>query len=379
MNLLIAAVASAAIVLASPFMGQLQSFLRRSLSTKNYVLLFGAGVVVAVGLAILLAWLRIRERRTARFGLLLVALAFGASYMWLTATPWPEVNAVERVHFVEYGVIAFLFYRASLSRRPVRRSLGEGGSRGAGGGTDPSIIILPLLASFMVGTLDEWLQWFIPVRVGEAHDVFLNLASISCGLMFALALQAPRSFTMRTGRESVRRISTMAAAAGLVFAAFVSEVHLGHAIDEPGIGRFHSRYTAAELAALQSDRAARWKTDPPLRLRRLSREDQYLDEGVWHVRRRNVAEPAEAWRENLILERYFAPVLDTPTYASPQVNRWPPEQRADLERRVGAVAIDFTSAAEPYPIVTWPEGPFWLVALVVTALLVAVPAIGPRP
>ena len=45
------------------------------------------------------------------------------------------------------------------------------------------------------------------------------------------------------------------------------------------------------------------------------------------------AEVAEAWRENLILERYFAPVLDTPTYASPHGNRWPPEQRADLANR----------------------------------------------
>jgi len=357
MHLLIAVLASAAIVLVSPFMGQLQSFLRRSLSTKNYVLLFGVCVIVAVALAILLALLRIRERRTARFGLLLVALAFGASYMWLTATPWPEVNAVERVHFVEYGLIAYLFYRV----------WNQDG--------DPSIVILPLLASFMVGTLDEWLQWFIPVRVGEAHDVFLNLASISCGLMFALALQPPGSFTVRTGPESLRRIGLLAAAAGLVFAAFVSQVHLGHAIDEPGIGRFHSHYTPEQLAALQSDRAARWKTDPPLRLRRLSQEDQYLDEGVWHVRRRNVTEPAEAWRENLILERYFAPVLDTPTYASPQANRWPPEQRADLERRGGGVAMDFTSAAEPYPIVAWPKGPFWTMALVLAALLAAVPAI----
>ncbi len=231
----------------------------------------------------------------------------------------------------------------------------------------------------MVGTLDEALQWFIPVRVGEAHDVFLNLASISCGLMLALAMQPPRSFTMRIGPESLRRIGMLSAAACLLFAAFVSEVHLGHAIDEPGIGRFHSRYTPAQLAALQSDRAARWKTDPPLMLRRLSQEDQYLDEGVWHVRRRNVTEPAEAWRENLILERYFAPVLDTPTYASPQANRWPPEQRADLERRGGAVAMDFTSAAEPYPIVTWPKGPFWMMALVLAALLAAVPAIRPSP
>jgi len=66
MQLVLASIASGTIVLASPFMGQLQSFLRRSLSTENYVLLFGVGVIVAVGLAILLALLRIRERRTAR-------------------------------------------------------------------------------------------------------------------------------------------------------------------------------------------------------------------------------------------------------------------------------------------------------------------------
>ena len=105
-----------------------------------------------------------------------------------TATPWPEVNAVERVHFVEYGLIAFLFYRASLPRR----SVGEGGRS-----ADLSIMILPLLAGFMVGTLDEWLQWFIPYRVGEAHDVFLNLAALVCGLMFAVALLPPVKFRAR--------------------------------------------------------------------------------------------------------------------------------------------------------------------------------------
>ena len=52
-------------------------------------------------------------------------------------------------------------------------------------------MILPLLAGFTVGTFDEWLQWFIPFRVGEAHDVFINLAAIVCGLLFALALLPP--------------------------------------------------------------------------------------------------------------------------------------------------------------------------------------------
>jgi VanZ family protein len=361
MQLVVASIVALAVVLVSPFMGQLQSFLRRSLSTENYVLLFGVGVMAAVGLSIVFAFLRIRERRAARLGLLLIALLSGGAYMWAVATPYPEVNAVERVHFVEYGFIAFLFYRAFKHH------------------DDLSIIVLPLLAGFMVGTLDEWLQWFIPVRVGETHDVLLNLVSIGCGVLFALALQPPAAFTRRLAPASLRRIGACAAFVWLVFAAFVSQVHLGHAIDEPAVGRFHSHYTPARLDALQADRTARWKTDPPRELRRLSREDQYLDEGLWHVRRRNLTEPAEAWRENLILERYYAPVLDTPTYASPGGNRWPAEQRADLETRVGATPMVFTSTAEPYPIVTWPQAIFWPVALAIALLLAAGPlAMGSR-
>ena len=356
-----AVAASAAIILVSPFMGQLQSFLRRSLSTQNYVLLFGVGVLVAVGLAIAMAVTRIRDRRGERFALLAIALLLGGSYMWATGTPYAEVNAVERVHFVEYGLIAFLFYRAGLPRR----SLGEGG-RAAG---DLSMLILPLLAGFMVGTLDEWLQWFIPVRVGEAHDVFLNLVSLMCGVLFAIALQPPASFTPRLAAASFKRVGLGAAIVWLVFATFVSQVHLGHSIDVQGIGRFHSHYTADQLDALSRDRAERWRSDPPKTLKRLSREDQYLDEGLWHVRRRNVVEVDEAWRENLILERFFVPVLDTATYASPNGNRWPAEQRADVATRIGAVPIEFVSAAEPYPIVAWPNAIYWPAVIAIALLL----------
>ena len=132
--------------------------------------------------------------------------------MWATSTPYAEVNAVERVHFVEYGLIAFLFYRGvEAGGRSVDRDR------------------LPLLAAFTVGTFDEWLQWFIPVRVGEAHDVFLNLAAIVCGLLFALALQPPAAFSPRLAiASSWRRIGVAAAIVWLIFATFVSQVHLGH-------------------------------------------------------------------------------------------------------------------------------------------------------
>ena len=364
MSFLVAVIVSAGIVLASPFMGQLQSFLRRSLSTRNYVLLFGVGVLAAVGLAILIAFVRIRERRAQRFALLVIALVFGGSYMWWTATPYPEVNAVERVHFVEYGLIAFLFYRAGLPRR----SLGEGG-RSAG---DPSIVILPTLAAFTVGTFDEWLQWFIPFRVGEAHDVFINLAAIVCGLLFSLALQPPPECSSRLRAESWRRIGVTSAIVWMIFAAFVSQVHLGHSVEIADIGRFKSHYTEQELNDLQGDRGVLWKTRPPVKMQRLSREDQYLDEGLAHVRRRNGAEVDEAWRENLILERFFVPVLDLPTYASPNGNRWPPDQRADFANRAATNGA-FLSEAEPYPILAWSHAAFWIVAWVIAFVLLAVP------
>ena len=354
MQFVSATIVSGVIVLASPFMGQLQSFLRRSLSTRNYVLLFGVGVLVSIVAAILIAFVRIRERRAGRLALLVVALVFGGTYMWATSTPFAEVNAVERVHFVEYGFIAFLFYR-------VWREAG-----------DPSIIVLPLLASFTVGTFDEWLQWFIPVRVGEAHDVFLNLAAIVCGLLFALALQPPTVFSPRMRADSWIRIGIVTTMVWLIFASFVSQVHLGHVVELADVGRFKSHYSADELDSLQGHRAAVWRTAPPATLRRLSREDQYLDEGLWHVRRRNLAELSEAWRENLILERFFAPVLDTATYASPNGNRWPSEQRADAHSRVVSIP-SFVSAAEPYPILDWPATRFWAGVWAIATALFGLP------
>jgi hypothetical protein len=357
MQFLVACIASAAIVLVSPFMGQLQSFLRRSLSTRAYVWLFGVGVLAAVGLAILIAFLRIRERRAARFAMLVLALIVGGGYMWLNGTPYAEVNAVERVHFVEYGLIAFLFYRAF---------------RNAG---DITIVMVPLLLGFMVGTCDEWLQWFIPVRVGEAHDVFLNLVSIACGLLFAVALEPPAQFSWRPHARTWPRLGVVAAIVWLVFATFVSQVHLGYENHVDGLGTFRSHYSVDRLIELQKDRLNRWNANPPKTLRRLSQEDQYLDEGLWHVRRRNLASSLESWHENLILERFFAPVLDIPTFASPNPSRWPIEQRQNMAAGVQDLNAPFMSAAEPYPIVAWPKATYWTIAIAIAVALLATGAI----
>ncbi len=258
-----------------------------------------------------------------RYSAIGAALILGVVYSLANAQGIAEVDTVERFHFVEYGLITLLFYRAW---RPVG---------------DASLFVLPVLAGLLVGTAEEWLQWFIPGRIGDMRDVFLNGASIVCGLLFSLGLDPPDKLSLAFDRGSLRRIGIVACSVALVFAAFVFTVHVGVENHDAGAGTFRSRYDMTTLVRLSQDRAVRWKEDPPVaRPASLSREDQYQNEGHLHVRERNrlwdAGDIRGAWQENLILEKFFAPVLDAPSFLSKSGHRWPDAQRSDAEQRVSA-------------------------------------------
>ena len=172
----------------------------------------------------------------------------------------------------------------------------------------------------------------------------------------------------------------MASLVVLVFAAFFHVVHLGYDIHDPGIGTFRSRYDAERLRLLALDRAERWRRNPPLALVRVSREDQFMTEGVVHVQQRNEAwaegKIADAWAENLILEQYFVPVLDTPSFISAGGHRWPDAQRADAAARVATLPAvqPFVSDAYPYQLYVWPRAVYWILVVLVASAL-ASPAV----
>ena len=346
--------ASAALVLAAPFIGQLRAALQDTFPYQYRAIILTA-VFGSIAAAIVVAIFRIRNRRVFRYGCIAAALTLGTSYALISRTGDPSTDMVERFHFVEYGLIALLFYRAW--------SYLEDGSR----------LILPVLGALLVGIAEEWLQWFIPSRVGEMHDVILNLWAIGCGLLFGLALDPPDRISLALPRQSWRRVKRFAAAVLIALAIFLQSVHVGYQIDDLSRGTFRSMYRGDELLALAAERTARWRRDPPLTWRRLSREDQYLTEGIVHVRRRNLCwndgDFRCAWHENLILEGYFAPVLDTPTYISKDPHRWPPAQRADLELREGHASIPYVSEADDPPIWTWPRWMFWTAIAVAVLLL----------
>lgn len=350
-RLIAAVTASAAVILGAPYVGQLRGAIQAALPAQ-YRLIIGGTIVVAIVIAVVVAAVRIRERRRLRYGLIAGALAGGAIYAWLTATGNANVDVVERFHFVEYGVIALMYYLVWRDRANV------------------SVLLFPMFAGVIVATLDETVQWLVPARVGELHDVLLDGAAVACGLAFSVGLHPPQSVTWRLDREDRRGIAAFAAFSIVVVAGFFALVHLGHDVDGGEAGRFLSRFSAEELQAAATDRAQKWRSEPPTVLHRLSIEDHYLAEGVWHVQRRNEGTGIHTWKENLILERFFGPVLEFPTYSTPHGARWTPEQRANVEAREAGGAGAYNSDANPYPIYAWNPLPFWAgVAALIAAVV----------
>ncbi|GAC1420566.1 MAG: hypothetical protein NVSMB62_14640 [Acidobacteriaceae bacterium] len=91
-------------------------------------------------------------------------------------------------HFSGYGTLGLLFRKAW--QRSVRAYLGLVGAQLKIGAT-----ALAVSCVFLVGSLDEWHQSFIPGRTSKCSDVLID----TCGaLVFTLAFWAIRYFRRRS-------------------------------------------------------------------------------------------------------------------------------------------------------------------------------------
>ncbi len=119
--------------------------------------------LAAAGLALFLYAVRAKgERRPWVLGGLLALLLL---YGWeVSRLPFP----VERVHFLEYGLLSFLVFRAFQAS----------GKEGVGGWW-----LKALAFTLLVGAVDEVIQYILPNRVGAWEDVLLNAKSGLYGLL----------------------------------------------------------------------------------------------------------------------------------------------------------------------------------------------------
>jgi hypothetical protein len=97
---------AAVVILSAPFVQQ--AFTAASAAWGPYFRTVGiAATVLPLGASILVAARRIRDRRSARYGALAFSLAIATTYVLVD-----ELSFAETFHFVEYGLLAWLFHRA---------------------------------------------------------------------------------------------------------------------------------------------------------------------------------------------------------------------------------------------------------------------------
>jgi hypothetical protein len=262
----------------------------------------------------------------------------------------------ESVHFILFGVLGILVYRALTHRLK-----------------DSSIFIAGAIICGCIGIIDEFIQWMMPRRVWDITDIGLNLLSAAL-VQVAIAKGLRPVFILRgISRGNLRFMCSLTMAAAVALGGsllmtpsrivWVSErigfleflkynesvmLEYGYLYEDSEVGVFRSRFTPHELKQVDQTRAVEAAkilnkfqdeklyslflgsytpiTDPFVHEARvhLFRRDRYFDKALeigdnskWYAPGLTIA-----LRENLIMKKYFYNTLKHSNYI------WTDEQSA---------------------------------------------------
>ena len=379
---------------AIPFARAMQHFVETHWGRAWFMDVAWAAVVVAAGFAVL--YLYRRQRAFSLRHLWLVGVAGVYAYWTYCLRDDPEVA----MHFVQYGLLGFLVFRALTHRT-----------------RDPAIYVAAILIVAIAGTTDEMIQWFTPRRVFGYDDIRLNVwAGTLVQIALALGIRPPL-ITRPVRASSVRRVSRLAIALLLLLGFCLSNTppvvdwmirrvpalsyvrekdsfmtEYGHRLTDPEIGVFYSRFTSGELRRTDAARAADAAkildayrepgdyaaflktytpgTDPFVHEARVHmfRRDHYWSV-AWKHRERDRdyrLHCTVAYRENQILEKYFGETLGHSR------ERLKPDEVAFLEKHLLA-GEPYESPVSADVVTRFTLGQAWAAILLGVVVLAAAP------
>lgn len=351
-----------------------------------------AVITVVLGATVsAIVFLRRRQPHIGRADLLWLAGVATAFVVW---THHLMGQPEEAVHFLEYGILGVLLYRAFEERIP-----------------DATIYLVAMLTGLLVGTFDEIIQWLVPGRFWDLRDIILNASAVA---LIQIAIWRLRRRPSRTVNwSSLRMVCRLAAAQALLFALCMAatpqrlhwiantiplperlttgvdtlcEYGFLHSVDDRT--HFRSRLDKEDLRRSDQDRAPILSREPDtlrggghLSQSNLSpTRDPFLYEMRIHLFSRNrnlnkarAREPGSsdhgdhmttAWRENLILESYFGNTLDVSS------SQWGPHRRKEAEAAQDP-DVAFVSRAGAHLITKISEGQLRILLLALFGALVA--------
>ena len=316
---------------------------------------FTYGVAACIFVATTVALYTTRKQWSLSSVITLIVLAGAMIYLTFGLA---SGSPVEAMHYVQYGTLSFLLFRAFSHR--IR---------------DYSIYVSATIAGTFVGMIDETIQWITPGRFFDLRDIWLNLTAVAFVQIALAAGIRPKMIKGLPGWDSLRRLCYVSALAlgylGLCLqntpdrvAWYTSTVpglgfidpdqsimvEYGHLHGDADTGVFRSRMTLDELDKAAAERAGDGGHTLDLYEEREKHEnfrelysplvDPFLQEARIHVLWRDrymrrasktddAAEKAQylasAYRENLVLQRHFVTLLRGSSF------EWSTEEEADVK------------------------------------------------
>ncbi len=273
---------------------------------------------------------------------------FAITSIWVHTALQLKHSPEESVHFIEYGILGLLLYRALVHRF-----------------RDRTVFLIALLLGVIVGTVDEIIQWIVPERLFGFGDIALD--TVSVGLMLAIVLMAfrPPIIDKSISSSSVRSVCRILLTVLLLFTmcllntpdlvAWYAEripglaslkqndtvmTEYGYRYVDPEIGTFFSRFTIEGIRRQDTERGLeaaqiidRYPSDEQYGdfLKRYTPSvDPFVHEARVHVFRRDrylrtAYQPQDgekrqrhdctvAYREDQILKKYFTRTFSNSRY-----------------------------------------------------------------
>jgi hypothetical protein len=368
-------------------------------AVRNYVesqwdvSVFGYFVIIAVVVAFLFClyvlWFRLKIRALSNY---LWLAAITLVYIYFTLKLWARPE--EAIHFLEYALLSFLLFKAFQHHIP-----------------DKTVYVAAFLLGTMIGIFDEVLQWIIPLRYWDLRDVGLNALSVGlCQLAIWKGLR-PVMPSSRIRPKSIRIISWFLAANLLLlglcssntpprvrayskvfpFLSFLekqepmNELKFKH--KDPEIGVFFSRLSPQDLAQMDDEKSEEYsailkdwadKKYGDFLINHPGYGWPFLHEMRVHIFRRDrrfaLAKKAEnnkdreenlliAYKENLILEKYFGKTLEK----SP--HKWRPKRPKEIENEIDTTPF-YRSPVSASTHIPLKENVLWgLILAIIIALI----------
>jgi len=296
-------------------------------------------------------------RKRDRFSISQVLWTLVIGYLYWLALKRTFKIPIESVHFVEYGFLSLLVYRA------LRTSYDE-----------RCVFLAAFFFTYCVGVLDEFIQWFLPNRVGALRDILLN--AVSVGLVQLLLWKGIRPGKLKKGFPARSfRFAAFTAVTGILLTAFYISLvsDFGYHMKDPEVGKFFSRITGQEILerdslmwehysdAIDSASTVPYmefleQTEDPFLYEmrvRIFRRDRHFEDGSYRV----------SCCEEAILRKYFGRSLENSMYS------WP-EGRDEICEGLAKDCSTYKSPVSQELIVKYSEREMWTVTAVLASLLV---------